>query len=70
VTEFSDKIREEIGEMTRRCKVGFLDPTDTLREAARQHAIHGPGDWKHFNEAGYRILGRAIADYLHANPAG
>lgn len=70
VTEFSDKIREEIGEMARRYKVGFLDPTDTLREAARQRALHGPGDWKHFNEAGYRILGWAIADYLRADPAG
>jgi hypothetical protein len=64
VTEFSDKIRAEIGEMARRYQVGFLDPTDLLRAAARQRAIHGPGDWKHFNEAGYRVLGRAIADYL------
>ena len=43
---------------------------DFLREAARQRAIHGPGDWKHFNEDGYRLLGRAIADYLQADPPG
>jgi len=45
-----------------------VDPTDILREAARQRAIHGPGDWKHFNEAGYRLLGRVITDYLRADP--
>ena len=69
VTEFSDKIRAEMGETARHYQVGFLDPTDLLRAAARQRAIHGPGDWKHFNEAGYRILGRAIADYLQPPPA-
>ncbi len=69
VTEFSDRIRKKIGQVARRYQVGFLDPTETLREAARQQAIHGPGDWKHFNEVGYRLLGRAIADYLRAQPA-
>ncbi|MFT5052669.1 MAG: hypothetical protein ACI8QZ_004105 [Chlamydiales bacterium] len=39
----------------------FLDATGALREAARQHPIHGPLDGAHFNRAGYEALGRALA---------
>jgi hypothetical protein len=66
VAEFSDRIRAEMKDLAQRYEVGFLDPTDFLRAEARQRAIHGPGDWKHFNEDGYRLLGQAIAHYLQA----
>jgi lysophospholipase L1-like esterase len=33
-----------------------------LRQAATKQLVHGPVDWVHFNEQGYRALGRALAD--------
>ena len=31
-----------------------------LNNAAKA-VIHGPRDWNHFNEAGYRVLGETLA---------
>ena len=67
IAEHSDRIRAGLEALARRNEVGFLDPTELLRVEARQRAIHRPSDWNHFNEDGYRLLGRAIADYLRAD---
>jgi hypothetical protein len=32
-----------------------------LRAAAAKALIHGPRDWNHFNDAGYRVLGETLA---------
>jgi hypothetical protein len=32
-----------------------------LRAAAATTVIHGPRDWNHFNNAGYRVLGETLA---------
>ncbi len=48
--------------------VGFLDTRPALRQAAATRPVHGPHDWSHFNEAGYRLLGRIVADELQ-NPS-
>ncbi len=42
----------------------FLDARPALRVAARSAPVHGPLDWDHFNEAGYRALGQALAQAL------
>jgi len=42
----------------------FLNPRPALRERAAVQAIHGPLDWFHVNEAGYRILGDQVAKRL------
>jgi len=39
----------------------FIDMRPALRSAAANAVIHGPQDWNHFNEAGYRVLGEALA---------
>ena len=44
--------------------VGFADARPVLRAAASRRFIHGPIDWKHLNEAGYRVLGRFVASRL------
>lgn len=47
----------------------YLDLTPALREAARDRLIHGPGDWKHLNEAGYIVVGEAVAARIAAGQA-
>ena len=39
----------------------FMDMRPPLRAAAASAVIHGPQDWNHFNAAGYRVLGEALA---------
>ncbi len=47
-----------------RQQVGFIDPAPQLRAAASSRAIHGPIDWGHFNEIGYRVFGDVLAHRL------
>ena len=42
-------------------ELGFLDARPTLRNVAARGFIHGPRDWGHFNELGYRALGEFVA---------
>jgi hypothetical protein len=46
--------------------VSFLDARSALRRAAETHLLHGPIDWSHFNEAGYRILGELVVQQTTA----
>jgi hypothetical protein len=46
----------------------FLDARPALRSAAATTIIHGPRDWDHFNEAGYRTLGALVAAHVTAHP--
>ena len=45
--------------------VGFLDARPALRAAAAEKLIHGPIDWDHPNELGYRALAGALAGRLN-----
>ena len=64
-TSFLESRRAElpgrVAEISRRRGFDFLDPTPVLRAAAARERIHGPRDWDHFNESGYRILGHEVA---------
>jgi predicted choloylglycine hydrolase len=44
--------------------IDFIDPRPSLRALAATTVIHGPKDWDHFNEAGYRALGALVANYV------
>ena len=46
----------------------FIDAEPVLRVAAATAPIHGPRDWDHLNETGYRALGQLIASYVKARP--
>jgi hypothetical protein len=48
---------------------GFVDSRPTLRAAGARAPIHGPHDWKHLNETGYRLLGALVARHLDDRPA-
>jgi hypothetical protein len=48
---------------------GFVDTRPTLRKAAAAQPIHGPVDWAHLNERGYRALGELLVQRLEqGNP--
>jgi hypothetical protein len=57
----SDLLCGLVRDATVRHGVGFLDTRPGLREAAAQRVLHGPVDWVHFNEQGYRALGGILA---------
>src|SRR5262245_22720194 len=48
--------------------LGFIDARPALRAAAETRIIHGPIDWDHFNEAGYRVLAGLVLERLQRGP--
>jgi GDSL-like Lipase/Acylhydrolase family len=60
----SQRTCEQIRWLTLARGVRFVDMRPALRAAASSTVIHGPQDWNHFNEAGYRVLGEALARTL------
>ena len=57
----SQRTCEQIRERTLARGASFIDMRPALRAAAATAVIHGPQDWNHFNAAGYRVLGEALA---------
>jgi len=57
----SQRTCEQIRRLTLAHGVRFIDMRPTLRAAAAKELIHGPRDWNHFNDAGYRVFGEALA---------
>ncbi len=62
----SKQVCELVRAASMRAQVGFADPGPALREAALIQPVHGPLDWVHFNERGYRTLGKVLARRLSA----
>ena len=44
--------------------VAFIDARPVFRAAAQKAFVHGPRDWNHPNELGYRILGALVAEKI------
>jgi hypothetical protein len=65
----SQKICEKIRAASLAAKVDFIDTRPPLQKAAAKRPMHGPKDWNHLNEAGYRLLGSYIASRLGGHPA-
>ena len=57
----SQRTCEQVRNLTLGRGARFLDMRPVLRAAAAKAMIHGPRDWNHFNEAGYRVLGETLA---------
>lgn len=60
VLERSRELRARIGAIAAAAGLAFVDATDGLAALAREQPIHGPNDWGHFNEQGYRRLAAEI----------
>lgn len=69
IYEHSQRICEKIRAATIRQDVAFIDARPVMRKAAALQAIHGPRDWNHPNERGYRLLGKLVADHVNDHPA-
>jgi hypothetical protein len=65
----SQKICEMIRGITLAQGIDFIDTRSTFRAAATQRPMHGPKDWMHLNENGYRVLGSYLAKRLGAPAA-
>jgi hypothetical protein len=57
----SQRTCEQIRTLSLARNARFIDMRPALRTAAATTVIHGPRDWNHFNDAGYRVLGEALA---------
>jgi len=57
----SQKICEKIRNVSAAQGIGFIDTRPTFRAAGAQRPLHGPRDWNHLNESGYRVLGTYLA---------
>lgn len=64
------EMRRRVEEIVAAHGLEFLDLTPPLRELAREGPIHGPLDWGHVNERGYRAIGQAVAERLRAGGSG
>ena len=60
----SQRTCEAIRKLALAHRARFLDMRPALRAAAATAVLHGPRDWNHFNDAGYRVLGEALARTL------
>ena len=58
------EVCREILKTAKKLNVSFFDTTPFLREAGSKGYIHGPKDWAHFNESGYKALSDSISEFL------
>ncbi|HUI96552.1 MAG TPA: hypothetical protein VLX44_12420 [Xanthobacteraceae bacterium] len=60
---------EKIRAATVAAGADFVDARPAFRRAAAKDFVHGPRDWNHPNEAGYRVLGALVAERIdHRGP--
>ena len=64
VKQQSDWMAEHIRHISDAEQVAFVDTRAAIQQAAKGQLLHGPLDWNHFNQAGYRALAGATADLL------
>ena len=58
------QVCREISRISQKLKVSFFDTTPYLRDASSKGYIHGPKDWDHLNESGYRTLSDSISQFI------
>ena len=63
----SELLRSRIGTLAVQHALGFVDTTPTIAEIAQKQVLHGPVDWRHFNDAGYRVIADLIGAHNTAN---
>ena len=49
-------IRQEIKKFSKKNNIVFFDPTDVLIEQGKSKVLHGPLDWGHLNDEGYKVV--------------
>ncbi|MGZ8403774.1 MAG: SGNH/GDSL hydrolase family protein [Rhodoplanes sp.] len=69
VFAYSQRLCRRIREVSLQQGAAFVDLRPAFRQAGARQALHGPTDWNHPNEAGYRLLGATVAKHLNDQPA-
>jgi hypothetical protein len=64
IHRMSDELCHQVALVASRQGATFLDLRPYVRLRAKEHPVHGPNDWHHFNRLGYEALGSAVADSL------
>jgi hypothetical protein len=65
VAEYSNTICLLIRAATISQRAGFLDVRPAIRIASARDILHGPRDFKHFNQKGMEVLGRTVAERIN-----
>jgi hypothetical protein len=60
VRQRSDFICLRIGEIAGQHKAVFIDSRPSIWARSKDRFVHGPVDWKHFNQQGYTALAEAV----------
>lgn len=60
----SQKICERIRALSLAEGTDFIDTRPMFRRVAAKEPMHGPRDWNHLNESGYRLLGNLLASRI------
>jgi hypothetical protein len=60
VLPVSDATCQQVAEIATRNGIVFWDARPAIRATAQKEFVHGPVDWLHFNETGYRVLSGEI----------
>lgn len=63
----SQKICDAVRSISLENAHGFIDFRPHVRRVTTKSMVHGPRDWKHFNQKGQTVLGEAISSFLQ-NP--
>jgi hypothetical protein len=64
VAEYSDTVCHLIRAATVGQNAGFLDLRPAFRAAAARDVLHGPVDFKHYNQKGMKLLGQIVAQRI------
>jgi len=62
--ESSQQMRNTFIKMANDKQLPFVDTTDAMQSAAKIKALHGPEDWNHPNQEGYRVMTESIIQQL------
>jgi hypothetical protein len=62
----SRALRDRVGALVRETGTAFVDATPGIQRAGKTHFLHGPRDWRHLNQRGYRELAGAVQACLGA----
>lgn len=65
VRKRSDDISQRIKSIAKQQQVSFVDARKYIRPVAKEEILHGPRDWKHFNQKGYTLLAEAAVALLN-----
>ena len=58
------EVCREILKISQKLQISFFDTTRYLRDASSKGYIHGPKDWDHLNELGYRAFSDSISHFI------